>query len=278
MSTTNPPLPTKRTHPMGVLVLGQSRTGTSSMRAALQHLGYTRVFHFFSLFENPLQTPVWERAFRAKFAGSGAAFGRADWDALLGADCTAVTDTPCHIFAEELVAAYPEAKVVLTVRDGVDAWFDSYSSTIWPFLRDEQVAPAWWWRVVMLLRPGMPFAYLDVMHRCMTRFTSLGAIPTEGKKYYVERYEAVRRLVEGEEGRLLVFNVKEGWGPLCRHLGVEVPEGVPFPRRFDGDEFQEMWRQWKRDSVLGAAWNVGKWLAVVLAVVGGWRYCLRGRV
>ncbi|KAL1645045.1 hypothetical protein SLS58_004116, partial [Diplodia intermedia] len=180
---------TKRTRPMGVLVLGQSRTGTSSMRAALQQLGYTRVFHFFSLFEEPRQTPVWERAFHAKFLGDGVPFTRADWDELLGPDCTAVTDTPCHIFAEELIAAYPEAKVVLTVRDSVDAWYHSYSTTIWPFLRDEQVTVAWWWRAVMALRPSMPYGYLDVIHRYMTRFTSLGAIPTEGKRYYEKRNE-----------------------------------------------------------------------------------------
>ncbi|KAF4537169.1 Nad dependent epimerase dehydratase [Lasiodiplodia theobromae] len=270
-----------RTRPMGVLVLGQSRTGTSSMRAALQHLGYTRVFHFFSLFENPLQTPTWQRAFQAKFLppddpSRPPPFTRDDWDALLGPDCTALTDTPCHIFAEELMAAYPEAKVVLTVRDSTEAWYDSYSTTIWPFLEAEAVAPTLWWRVVQALRPRMPFGYLDVMHSCMARFTDLGAIPERGRQYYEERNAVVKELA-GD--RLLVFNVKEGWEPLCKHLGLDVPpKTVPFPRMFDGQEFGEMWKQWCRGSVVGAMLNLGKGIVVTAAVVWTWKAYVNGGI
>ncbi|KAF2490981.1 hypothetical protein BU16DRAFT_421760, partial [Lophium mytilinum] len=223
--------------PLRVLVLGQSRTGTSSMRAALKILGHNEVFHFMHLFENPLQTPQWERAFKAKFEPeTSPPFTKSDWDSLLG-HCSALTDTPCHIFAEELVATYPDAKVVLTMRDSVEAWYRSYSTTIWPFLKHDYVTPTLFWRAVMWLRPKMPFGYLDIMHRCMVRYTSLGRIPEEGRRYYEERNEAIHRIVPQEN--LLVFNVKEGWEPLCRFLEVDVPD-VPFPRLFEAEQFGEL--------------------------------------
>ncbi|KAF2809717.1 uncharacterized protein BDZ99DRAFT_339877, partial [Mytilinidion resinicola] len=189
-----------RAVPLRVLVLGQSRTGTSSMRAALKILGHDEVFHFMHLFENPLQTPQWERAFQAKFEpDTSPPFTKSDWDALLG-HCSALTDTPCHIFAEELVTTYPDAKVILTLRDNA-VWLSGY---------------------------------LDIMHRCMVRYTSLGRIPEEGRQYYEKRNEAVHRLVP--PSNLLVFNVKQGWDPLCQLLEVDVPD-VPFPRLFEAEQF-----------------------------------------
>ena len=71
--------------------------------------------------ENPRDCEMWAQAFRAKFEGKGKPFRRAEFDMLLG-HCQAVVDNPCICFAEELIAAYPEAKVILTNRD-VNDWY-----------------------------------------------------------------------------------------------------------------------------------------------------------
>lgn len=109
-----------RTVPMKVLALGVGRTGTASLRIALERLGYLKCYHMMSAsMENPPDCLMWHDALLAKYDGVGE-FGRKEWDQLLG-DCQAVCDWPACAFAKELIEAYPNAKVILTTRD-VDSW------------------------------------------------------------------------------------------------------------------------------------------------------------
>ncbi|KAA8573173.1 hypothetical protein EYC84_003682 [Monilinia fructicola] len=113
---------------MKVLILGLGRTGTASMRAAMRELGYVDTYHMMSAsIENPPDCLLWRDAFDAKYH-NGPAFTRADWDQLLG-HCQAVCDWPAVAFAPELIAAYPEAKIILTNRD-VDSWHASTLKTV----------------------------------------------------------------------------------------------------------------------------------------------------
>lgn len=71
--------------PMKILCLGQSRTGTEALRAALFELGYSDIYHMMSVFRQNLRDgEMWIEAFEAKFQGKGREFGREEWDALLG--------------------------------------------------------------------------------------------------------------------------------------------------------------------------------------------------
>ena len=97
----------KRSTPMEVLALGFPRTGTASMQAALQTLGYREVYHGFHMLDFPEDAIFWEKQVDAKFYGKGTGCGREDFDELLG-KCAAITDMPCACFAQELLAAYPE--------------------------------------------------------------------------------------------------------------------------------------------------------------------------
>jgi hypothetical protein len=111
--------------PMRVLCLGLSRTGTVSLRIALADLGY-RPYHGFSLMENPPDSYIWREALNTKMGSSASkgnttTWGRADFEKVL-AGFDACLDVPTSIFAEELIHAYPEAKVVVTVRS-VDKWY-----------------------------------------------------------------------------------------------------------------------------------------------------------
>ncbi|KAJ7435444.1 hypothetical protein B0H11DRAFT_2113750 [Mycena galericulata] len=114
----------RRVVPMEVLSLGMSRTGTASMKAALEILGYKDCYHFCNVFTNIRDCDMWMEAFAAKYQGKGK-FGRAEFDKLLG-HCMAVTDAPCNAFAPELIEAYPEAKVILVERD-LEAWYTSFN-------------------------------------------------------------------------------------------------------------------------------------------------------
>jgi hypothetical protein len=97
---------------MQVLSLGMMRTGTMSMQRAFHILGIP-CWHGAEQFLRRDTWPGWQRALEAKFAGRGEPYTRADWDGLLG-DFGAVTDVPAIAFADDLIAAYPEAKVVLS--------------------------------------------------------------------------------------------------------------------------------------------------------------------
>lgn len=118
----------RRVVPMRVLALGLGRTGTASLRTALQELGFSDCYHMISAsVENPPDCLMWSDALAAKYDGKGV-FGREQWDQLFG-HCQAVCDWPAVAFAKELIEAYPDAKVLVTTRD-VDSWHASTMKTV----------------------------------------------------------------------------------------------------------------------------------------------------
>lgn len=118
----------RRHVPMKVLALGLGRTGTTSLRAALQELGFVDTYHMTSAsVHNPPDCLMWMDALAAKYDGVGK-FERKDWDQLLG-HCQAICDWPAIAFCPELIEAYPDAKVLITTRD-VDSWYMSTLKTV----------------------------------------------------------------------------------------------------------------------------------------------------
>jgi hypothetical protein len=118
----------RRVVPMKILALGLGRTGTSSLRIALKELGFDDCYHMLSAsVENPPDCLMWSDALAAKFDGQGL-FGREQWDQLTG-HCQAICDWPAVAFVQELVEAYPDAKVILTTRD-LDSWHASTLRTV----------------------------------------------------------------------------------------------------------------------------------------------------
>ncbi|KAJ7455868.1 P-loop containing nucleoside triphosphate hydrolase protein [Mycena latifolia] len=208
----------KRVVPMQVLALGFSRTGTTSLRIALETLGYKETNH------GPYQ---WTEAINAKYHGKGKPYGRAEWDRLLG-HCMAVTDVPHILFAEELIDAYPEAKVILTTRDP-DSWWKSYSATIESGLRNPLFA---WTAWLEPQRAGKVHAFWHLVFHAMFKTRSI--TPEIAKARFTAHYSEVRALVPKE--RLLEYRVGEGWESLCEFLEKDVPDEA-FPRVNDTQAF-----------------------------------------
>ena len=140
----------------------------------------------------------------------------------------AVTDTPCAVFWRELLAAYPDTKTIMTVRDSPQQWFDSQMRTIMPYF-DKFFLPAQTWSMWLyrkFLPPQTAFARLnEVLPKHYEMYQTLAEDMRDGKQKGIEYYEnhlaEVRKVVPKE--RLLVMNVKDGWQPLCKFLGKEVP-------------------------------------------------------
>ncbi|MGH3392951.1 MAG: sulfotransferase family protein [Actinomadura sp.] len=189
-----------------IIGAGFGRTGTASTKAALETIGFGPCYHMMELFTDPSRLPGWLRA----TAGEPV-----DW-AELFAGYAATVDWPGAAFWRELIEAYPEAGVLLTVRDQ-DRWYDSVAGTIY-LARDidESAAP-----------PGLR-EQLRMVDELVWQGTFGGRF--EDRDHAIGVYRAhlaeVRATVPAE--RLLEYDVAQGWEPLCAFLGVDVPD-EPFP-------------------------------------------------
>jgi Sulfotransferase domain len=203
----------ERHMPLLVIGAGFGRTGTLSLKLALDRLGLGPCHHMRELFLHPGQIPVWQAA------TDGAPV---DWEALL-AGYRSIVDWPgCH-FWRELADRYPAARVILTVRDPA-SWYRSASATIFRVVREK--APK-----------DDPVARAQRrLARTIVEQTFGGGTGDEALATGVlELHDAeVKRAIPAE--RLLVYDVGEGWGPLCSFLGVPVPD-EPFPRANTTEEF-----------------------------------------
>lgn len=194
---------------LDVIGAGFGRTGTTSLKFALEQLGFARCHHMSELIVHPEQSPLWRRA---------AAGEAIDWEALLEG-YRATTDWPgCH-FYQTLAERYPRAKVILTIRNP-ERWFASTQATIF--------------------NPDFLASIGDRPHGEFVREVLLSVFDgrMHEREHMIDVYERhnaeVRRTILPE--RLLVYEVKQGWEPLCRFLGVDVPT-VPFPRVNTTEDF-----------------------------------------
>lgn len=256
--------PRRRTKPMRVLCLGQSRTGTMAIFTALQQLGYTPYHMAVAMGSPKTNLGLWCEALNAKFHGKGKPWGREEFDRILG-DYDAVADVPAICFVEELVAAYPEAKVISTQRD-VDSWLKSMDSTgglvqRWPMWEtlaqwDHALAGPWW----ELTKVVMPANF-------HTQFDFSPDSPA--RQAFFDHYELLQRTVPQEN--MLEYKVGEGWESLCEFLDVPVPE-TEFPRLNDAQQFifahSMMW--WMAFSKMVAKMAVVPGLLVSGVLVARW--------
>ena len=196
--------------PLSVIGAGCGRTGTMSLKLALDRLGFGPCYHMVEVFKNPKASGYWEAA----------ADGRpVDWEEVF-AGYGSTVDWPSATFYKQLANAYPEAKVILTVRDP-EAWFASTQATIFSrHIRDDTEDD---WQRMVLKVIG------DLFDRRMTDKAKLIEV-------YQRHNEEVRRTIPQE--RLLVYEVADGWEPLCRFLDAEVPNET-MPRANSTDEFRQ---------------------------------------
>jgi len=183
---------------LSVIGAGFGRTGTLSLKHALEAIGLGPCYHMVEVFKNP-DAPNWwyEAALNP---------AKANWDRIFKGYNSTV-DWPNATFYKELAAAYPDAKVILTERDP-DDWFESTQATI--FAEREG------------MDPNAPFPRMigKVIHELFD-----GRM--HDKDHLISVYKAhnaeVRAAIPPE--RLLVYHVADGWAPLCEFLGVPAPDG-----------------------------------------------------
>jgi len=200
---------------LSVIGAGFGRTGTLSLKNALEQLGLGPCYHMLEVRKNPDHDRLWLDALERRGV---------DWDALFARYRSSCDWPQCH-FWRELAAHYPEARVILTVRDEA-RWHASIRRTIFEHLAGD---------------PD-PADAAAVLHRNMTRtliyeqaFGGRWRDEEHVRGVYRRHVEQVRREIPAD--RLLVYDVACGWEPLCGFLGVPVPD-APFPNVNSTAEFR----------------------------------------
>lgn len=192
-----------------------------SLKVALEKLGIP-THHMIEVFLRK-QVPLWVAALD----------GKPDWDTIY-ATFSAAVDFPTCTWYEELMRVYPNAVVILTVRDSADAWYQSVAETIFashingfPLLQ----------KIDRFLFPGQ-YEHHRFVHRLMEKqfgSTDVFKSPEALKQAYLDHIDNVKRVVPKD--KLLIFNAKEGWKPLCAFLKVSAPEEA-YPRVNETTEFR----------------------------------------
>lgn len=200
---------------LDVFGAGFGRTGTLSLKTALEKLGFGPCHHMLNMLEQPEQIPFWNAA---------AAGETMDWSQVYAGHRSSV-DWPGARFWREITAAFPAAKVILTVRDP-EKWYESASSTIYASTQQPPTTDS----------PPVFEQVLDMSQRVVWDgvFGGRFADRDHALRVFVKHNEAVRGEIDGD--RLLVYEVSQGWEPLCAFLGVPVPD-EPFPRSNDRANF-----------------------------------------
>lgn len=266
--TSQPP----RTKQLALINLGLPRTGTKSLRNALQILGFENVYHYDTILpnEHPEHCLAWNEAFKLKYCSptgtSRLNWTGEEWDTKILSPYECLSDNPCISFALELLSAYPDAKVLLSVRDSAAVWTKSYSETILP-VEEAFHFPTWnpvkmiyrWW----IKRRSPITAMVDnlAVYSPSRDFRERG-----GDTVYEDWSKEVRKLAKGRKAGFLEFNVKEGWDPLCTFLEVAVPD-VPFPRLNDKQEFLKLWNLEEKQTYEVMGWKV--WAGVAISMIVG---------
>ena len=198
-----------------VIGAGFGRTGTLSLKSALEQLGFGPCYHMTEVIDRPEHGAAWYRTSRG---------GPIEWDVF--DDYRSVLDWPAAAYWRQLAEHYPDAKVILSLRDP-ESWYRSVSDTIYMRLMEPLPADA----------PEERRRHRAMAMKIVLEDTFGGRFTDRRHAIDVfERHnESVRATID--PSRLLVFNVKEGWEPLCRFLGVDAPADA-FPRLNDTASFQ----------------------------------------
>jgi hypothetical protein len=191
-----------------VIGTGLGRTGTASLKLALEQLGFGPCHHMKEVLDHPESVPLWVDAFE----------GKPNWEAIFSGYRAAV-DAPTCKFWRELSTYYPAAKIVHTVREP-DEWFDSTQASVF--------APD-----AFGLNPTPPYRRFFELN--LRIFTEGGIHDRAFMTSYLRRHNAeVAQTIP--KHRLLIYEVSQGWGPLCAFLGVPMPD-APFPLTNTREEY-----------------------------------------
>ncbi len=201
---------------MKVFGTGFGRTGTMSLKIALEKLGMGPCYHMREVVSHPSHIKIWYDISRGEHP---------TWSRLFSGFNSAV-DFPVCLFYKKLINQFPDAKFILTLRD-FDKWYISTANTIY---KVPTILPEWFKQMVYPIRI---FIAMQVNLIWVGLFNNEFSDKESAKIVYYEHIESVKKTIPSD--KLLIYHVNKGWGPLCEFLNVAVPE-IPFPQVNDTAE------------------------------------------
>jgi len=201
---------------MQVFGVGFGRTGTMSLKIALEKLGMGPCYHMREVVLRPSHIKLWYDISHGEHP---------NWNRLFSGFNSAV-DFPVSLFYEQLINKFPDAKFILTLRD-FDSWYMSTVNTIY---KVPTILPDWFKMVVFPIRM---FIEMQVNLIWVGLFNNKFSDRGLAKLVYYGHVRSVKKTIPAD--KLLIFHVKEGWGPLCEFFNVDVPK-IPFPKVNDTAE------------------------------------------
>lgn len=197
----------------GLKLIGAAfpRTGTMSVKRALESLGFGLCYHMNEVFLNPDHVPIWNATFDGKMP---------DWQNLF-AKYSGTLDMPACHYWKELAVAFPKAKILLLQRDP-EMWYESMLCTAYQ---------------VIMGPGGETDPALKMARRLFLNKFMSGRF--EDRDFAITTYRSYCKNVieEMPKKRLLVYEVTQGWEPLCNFLEFDVPN-VPFPKMNTRENFR----------------------------------------
>lgn len=233
---------------MKIIGAGFGRTGTMSIKAALEILGFGPCYHMKIALTRPWHIPFWLAAIRGRSRRWKRFFRKYN----------STVDWPACEFYKNLIKVYPDAKVLLNVRDP-DAWYESSLKTIY---RIQYVTPYWFPQLLLIMQERLIWK---------GRFRDDFKNKELALSILEQHYQEVKDFVP--PAKLLVYDVKQGWEPLCKFLEVPVPD-KPFPHLNETRQYEKVilllqiagWIA-TMAVIAGIAWIV--WIAWFFSAFGG---------
>ena len=216
---------------MSIKIIGAGfpRTGTNTLRESLEMLGFVKTYHMKHLLVHPENLHYWTTLRDTNTT---------NWDALYDG-FEATVDFPCYPWYKQHMQRYPDAKVILSTRP-FEKWHESVSSTVWRASNPSEEQ-----RLEMAKKVEQNPALLPVL-KCVglskeiimdKHFEGRFSDKEFAEQVFNKHHEDVKNYVPAE--KLLVFDVAEGWEPLCEFLNVPVPD-VPLPHTNKKEDFKAM--------------------------------------
>ncbi|MGB2923830.1 MAG: sulfotransferase family protein [Limnothrix sp.] len=215
---------------MGISIIGagMGRTGTYSLKTALEMLGFSPCYHRVELLRDPKRIEHWENLARGEAV---------DWQSLF-ADYQATVDFPGYCFYEALMVQYPAAKVILTVRDA-DAWYASTKATLFKAEPNAVQKAKVAWKIPFSPELRQRIRIFRLVNQCIWDGEFGGEFLQKEKAIaaYHAHIAKVKATVPAE--KLLVYEVTQSWQPLCNFLDKPVPN-QPFLHLNKREEFDAL--------------------------------------
>ena len=212
---------------MKIIGAGFGRTGTKSLQLALEQLGYNKCYHMEELLRDPSRVKYWSQAYKEE---------NVEWDKLFEG-YTAAVDFPVSMYYKQLADYYPDSKVILTIRDP-EKWYESVKRTIYAFDPGPKVKLKLISKLPFSSKARNLFQVLRLNDKSIWDKFFQGKF--KDKQYAIDKFNShIKEVKENiPENRLLIFESKDGWGPLCEFLGKELPSD-PYPSTNKRQDFHE---------------------------------------